>query len=505
MIRPIQILLLLAGIVLASCSQGRKQTTPPNIIVFLVDDMGLMDTSVPFMCDFTGAPVRYPLNDWYRTPNMERLAAQGVRFSNFYAHSVCSPSRVTIMTGQNSARHGVTTWINPQINNRGEFGPSDWNWQGLDSTAVTLPRMLQQAGYKTIHVGKAHFGPFGSVGEDPLHLGFDANIGGGSIGRPGSYYGEDGYGLIRGDSVRAVPGLEKYHGKDIFLTEALTREANAEIARAAEQGKPFYLYMAHYAVHSPFQPDKRFIDHYTASEKSDRAKAYAALIEGIDTSLGDIMKQVEALELGRETLILFLGDNGSDAPLPMPDNYGSSFPLKGKKAMHWEGGMRVPFIAAWITPDKRERCQKKTPVGAGAIQTQTGTIMDLFPTLCQVAGLHIPKGYTLDGFPLQEQLRGKVNPQRNERFMNHFPHRHRSSYYTSMVDADWKVIYHYPVEDAPQYELYNMARDPFEKHNLAEENPEQLRVMMEALQQELEATGALPPEVDGKPLSPVIP
>ena len=163
--------------------------SPPNIIIFLVDDMGLMDTSVPFLTDAKGNFVKYPLNDYYITPNMEKLAAQGVRFTNFYAHSVCSPTRASILTGQNSARHRTTNWIRSESDNRTEFGPSNWNWRGLSKESVTLPRILQQAGYRTIHVGKAHFGPFGSEGEDPLNLGFDINIAGSSIGHPGSYYG----------------------------------------------------------------------------------------------------------------------------------------------------------------------------------------------------------------------------------------------------------------------------------------------------------------------------
>ena len=122
----------------------------PNIVVFLVDDMGLMDTSVPMLTDADGTPKRYPLNDWYRTPNMERLAERGIRFSNFYAHGVCSPTRTSIMTGQNAARHRTTNWINPEHNNRGTFGPPDWNWKGLTRDDITLPRLLQKEGYRTM-------------------------------------------------------------------------------------------------------------------------------------------------------------------------------------------------------------------------------------------------------------------------------------------------------------------------------------------------------------------
>jgi arylsulfatase A-like enzyme len=203
------VFILLPLFFITSCTSTVIETNPPNIIIFLVDDMGLMDTSVPFLIDPSGKPIKYELNDYYNTPNMELLAKQGIRFSNFYAHSVCSPTRTSILTGQNSARHRVTNWINSEYNNQTKFGPEDWNWKGLTKQSITLPRMLQQAGYKTIHVGKAHFGPFDSDGEDPLNLGFEVNIAGSSIGEPGSYLGEEDFGYSGGNIKRAVPGLEK--------------------------------------------------------------------------------------------------------------------------------------------------------------------------------------------------------------------------------------------------------------------------------------------------------
>ena len=206
---------LLLSLPLSVAAQER-----PNIILFLVDDMGVMDTSLPFLTDAEGNVVRHPLNDWYHTPNMEKLAQQGVRFSTFYAQSVSSPSRASIMTGQDAARHHTTNWINSESNNRNQYGPYEWNWQGLKKNDFTLPRMLKEAGYKTIHVGKAHFGCIGSEGEYPQNIGFDVNIAGSSIGQPGSYLGENGYGNIRGNKSRAVPGLEKYHGTDTFLSDA---------------------------------------------------------------------------------------------------------------------------------------------------------------------------------------------------------------------------------------------------------------------------------------------
>jgi arylsulfatase A-like enzyme len=256
----------------AGLSAADSVPSQPNIVVFLVDDMGLMDTSVPFLTDPAGQPKRYPLNDYYRTPNMGRLAARGIRFNNFYAMSVCSPTRICLLTGQNAARHHTTNWINPDQDNRGPCGPPQWNWRGLGQGDVTLPRLLQQAGYRTIHVGKGHFGCRESEGAEPQNLGFDVNVAGCSIGAPASYYGLQNYGHGRKPTSHAVPHLEKYHGTDTFLTEALTREAKTRVTGAVQDGKPFFLYLAHYAVHAPFNSDPRFAAHYAGSGKpaSDR-------------------------------------------------------------------------------------------------------------------------------------------------------------------------------------------------------------------------------------------
>jgi arylsulfatase A-like enzyme len=486
----------------------------PNIIVFLVDDMGLMDTSVPFVTDADGKPVRYPLNDFYRTPNMEKLAEAGTRFTSFYAHSVCSPTRISILTGQNSARHRTTAWIRSESNNGGTYGPKEWSWSGPGRDTAVLPRLLQQAGYQTVHVGKAHFGPIGKYAEDPCNLGFDINIAGNSYGQPGSYYGRDGFGHIKGNKIRAVPGLKSYHGKDIYLTEALTLEANKQIEAAVEAKKPFFLYMAHYAVHAPFQKDPRFVQNYETSAKGKPAQAFASMIEGMDKSLGDIVAMVRSLGVAENTLVIFLGDNGSDAPLGPTHGYASSAPLRGKKGTHYEGGMRVPFIAAWAAADSGNEWQCKLPITGGTVQTQPGTIMDIVPTICNLAGVKLPDGVVVDGYDLKEQLAGKCNNSRKEDFLNHFPHAHRSSYYTSYVDGDWKVIYHYPVPAKGRsrqpptgigYELYNLKDDPFEKTNLADSHPEELKSMVAALTEDLKDKDALYPEVSDKVLLPQLP
>jgi len=484
---------------------------PPNIVIMLVDDMGVMDTSVPFLTDENGQPKRYPLNDFYRTPNMERLAAGGIRFNNFCAMSVCSPTRISIQTGQNAARHHTTNWINPDKDNAGPQGPPDWNWRGLKKSDITLASLLQTQGYRTIHVGKGHFGPRQSEGENPANLGFDVNVGGSAIGQPGSYYGLSNFtGKGKTGAVNTVPGLEKYQGKDIFLTEALTLEANAQIDEAVTTKKPFFLYFAQYAVHAPFNSDPRFAAHYLESGKPAAAQAFATLIEGMDKSLGDVLDHLNLLGVAENTLVLFLGDNGSDAPLGHEHAVACAAPLRGKKGSHYEGGMRVPFIAAWAKADPSNEWQKRLPIAAGTIQPQQAAVYDLFPTILALADVRAP-AHHVDGTRLDTLLTGKSDSHRTEKFLMHYPHApHRSSYFTSYRNGAWKVVYHYfpsEMSENARYQLYNLAEDPFEQSNLATSEPGELKRMMGELAAGLEAQNALYPldKEGGVPVKPILP
>ncbi|MBT3635751.1 MAG: sulfatase [Opitutae bacterium] len=491
-------LLASASLFIAFLSPVLSGDPKPNVILFLVDDMGLMDTSVPMLADQNSKPKRHPLNDWYRTPSMERLAKQGIRFSHFYAQSVCSPTRASIMTGQNSARHRVTQFISPEKRNA---GPKGWRWEGLTSKDVTLPAQLRKEGYHTIFAGKAHFAPVGFEGEDPTNLGFDVNIAGCSFGQPGSYFGEDGYGNLNPKrKKRAVPGLEKYHKTDTFLSEAITIEAKAAIDQSLKKEKPFFLYMSHYAVHSPFNSDPRFADNYKDSDKPKNAQAYATLIEGIDKSLGDLMDHVASKGVAENTLIIFVGDNGSDAPLGPVHGYSSSVPLRGKKGTCYEGGMRVPFIAGWARPGKGN----SFPVARGTLHNeQIGTVMDLYSTILETTGAKNPEDHVVDGVSLIKQLSGKENPARPDHFMCHFPHSHRSSNFTAFRKGDWKLIYRYKGKD--QYQLYDLQNDPYEKTNLAKSEPGKLKDMTKAMIARLEKEDALYP-VDGEnELKPQLP
>ncbi len=480
----------------------------PNIVLFLVDDMGWQDTSLPFWERAT------PFNKHFRTPNMERLASQGVRFTNAYAHAVCSPTRTSIMTGQNPARHHVTNWtLWPDRDTSGAWGrvgsPPEWRNTGLQPEDVTLPGLLQEAGYFTIHCGKAHWGANDTPGSDPSNLGFDVNIAGHAAGGPGSYQGVDNFGnKEKGGHTRpwGVPGLEQYHGRDVNLTDALTSEAEQAVEHAVQAGKPFYLYMAHYAVHAPIQPHKRFLEPYeertyvgTKIDIPPEEERYASMVEGMDASLGTLLDCVERLGVAQDTLVLFTSDNGGlsvHARGRTPRNTKKNthnWPLKAGKGSAYEGGTRVPFIAAWASPKAKHPLQTQLPLRAATVSKQPIISEDLFPTLLSVAGAadRIPAGSPLDGRDIREYLlERESDPDRPLWF--HYPHvwGPRGPGYephSAMRVGTWKVIYFY---NPRRWELYNVKEDIGEEDDLAEKKPKRLQKLAERMKRDFIAMGA---------------
>ena len=292
-----------------------------------------------------------------------------------------------------------------------------------------------------------------------------------------------------------MPDLEAYHGTDTFLTDALTLEAEKEVRKAVEARVPFYLNLAHYAVHSPFETDERFASRYRGRGQHLQAEAFATLIEGMDKSLGDVMDFLQRLGVAENTLIFFLGDNGGDAPLGDAADYGSSAPFKGKKGSEYEGGVRVPFIAGWAKPDPANRFQRAFPIAEGAVQTQMATVMDLYPTILSAAGVKLPKGHVLDGDNLKLLLQGKADKRHRDDFLMHFPHEHRGSYFTTYRKGDWKLIYYYHPETGgtPSYKLFNLKSDPYEYQDVATDYPDVARRMCRRMMKRLKAEHALFP------------
>ena len=475
-------LLLSAAALLPFCSwaaseaetaqpQAAPDSTRPNIILFLVDDMGWQDTSLPFWTQRTRN------NDTYHTPNMERLAAQGRMFTQAYACSVSTPTRVSLFTGMNAARHRVSSWTNQK--DRSHEKPDavlsypDWNVNGIcqvpgvgRTTHITsLAQLLKDNGYQTIHCGKAHFGAKGTPGEDPIHMGFEVNIAGHSAGQPGSYYGQENYGNLPGKKKKpaAVPGLEKYHGTDTFLTEALTIEALKALDKAQEKKDPFFLYMAHYAIHTPIQPDYRFYQKYLDMGLPPVEAAYATLIEGMDKSLGDIMDYLDKQNLTDNTVILFMSDNGGLAAHTRAGQlHVQNYPLNSGKGSAYEGGVREPMIVRW-----------PGVVKAGSQCDHYLMVEDFYPTILEIAGIrNYQTVQQRDGISFLPLLtdQGKM---KNRDIYWHYPHSWGPKgpgigATSSIRSGNWKLVYYYA--DGKR-ELFNIKDDIGEKNDLAQEEP----------------------------------
>ena len=339
---------------------------------------------------------------------MERLARQGVLFSQAYAASpVCTPTRTSVLSGQNPARSRITNWTLRNSRSDQETGPEnyplrspDWNFAGVQPGDVMLTSLLKKQGYQTIHAGKAHFGALDTPGADPGNLGFDVNIAGHAAGAPGSFYGTHNFSRAyrgQGGGVWDVPGLEAYHGRDINLTEALTIEANKAISDAVAADQPFYLNMAHYAVHTPIMADSQLVAHY--SHLSPREAAYASMIEGMDESLGALLHQLEVLGEATRTLIIFFSDNGglsahSRGITELGTGKNShNLPLRSGKGSAYEGGIRVPLLVSWGRNDSDEPLQQRLQIRAGVRETRPVISEDLFMTFLDVAGAEHPSDH----------------------------------------------------------------------------------------------------------------
>jgi arylsulfatase A-like enzyme len=467
---------------------------PPNIVFFLVDDMGWQETSVPFHSEVTA------LNRRYRTPNMERLAAAGMKFTQAYASAVCSPTRVSALTGMNVARHRVTNWTlrkNASPDQpRKEVEPPVWNVNGICTNAgvgrtmqvTPLPALLREAGYRTIHCGKAHFGAKGTPGENPLNLGFDVNIAGHCAGGPGSYWGAKNFSAAwrtkPPDLIWDVPGLDAYHGKDIYLTEALTLEAIKAVEASVAKKKPFYLYMSHYAVHAPWEKDDRFYQKYIDAGLKPSEATLASMLEGMDKSLGDLMAAFDRLGVADNTILLFMSDNGSPSQCP------PNLPLRGHKVSPYEGGIREPMIVKWPGVTK-----------PGTVCREPVVIEDFFPTLLEMAGATW-RGETIqpvDGLSFVPILKGAGGTPEGRAFVWHFPHNYGQTPFSAIRVGPWKLIYHHIDR---RLELFNIDEDLSEKSNLAAKEPDRARELAARLTTLLMERGAQMPtdKRTGKPV-----
>ncbi len=462
-----------------------------HIVLFLVDDLGWQDASVPFHAE------RTPFNDRYRTPHLERLASEGMVLRHGYASApVCTPTRTAIHTGQSPARSHITYWT--LYADRDQTGPwkrsegerlvaPDWRKEGLGPEDPTLARLLAQAGFWTIHVGKAHLGGIGSPGEDPRALGFQVNVAGHAPGGPGSFLGlhqfrANGRQGKPGASVWDVPGLEDYHDHDVYLTEALAVEACREVREAARAGKRVFLSFAPYAVHAPIMANAKYLANYPDLHPTEAA--YATMVETVDHALGALLATLEAEGMLDETLFVYTSDNGGlSAHARGGERHSHNAPLRSGKGSAYEGGVRVPWVVRW--PGQVE---------PGSASDEPVISHDLYPTLLAAAGLEAPEGHAVDGRDLRPLLRGE-SPGEARPLVWHMPHFwgvHGPGIqpYSAVRLGDLKLLF---FQGAGRLELFDVVQDPGEEKDLAGERPEDLRRLAGLLAAELERRGAQPP------------
>jgi len=447
--------------------QERKK---PNFVFFLIDDLGWMDLGC------------YG-SRFYETPNIDRLAAGGMRFADAYAACpVCSPTRASIMTGKYPARLGITQWIG------GPNEPTAYrHYMPLEE--VTIAEALKEAGYATGFVGKWHLSTRDETRQTyyPDRQGFDVNIGGDWSGAPPTYFYPYEKRNRRLESM--PPGGEEGE----YLTDRLTDESLKFLE--ANKDKPFLLYLSHYAVHTPVESKEALTAKYEAKARAraegerpeakpvygryktrmvqDHA-AYAGMVQSVDESVGRVMGKLSALGLERDTIVIFMSDNGGLSTVGR-EGPTCNLPLRAGKGWLYEGGIREPMLMKW-----------PGVVKAGSVCREPVTSTDFYPTMLEMAGLPAKPEQHVDGVSLVPLLKGEGRPKREAMYW-HYPHYHGSGNRPSgaVRAGDYKLIEWY--EDG-QVELYHLKDDLGEQNDLAAKQPEkaaELRRMLHAWREEM--------------------
>ena len=458
----------------------------PNFVFFLIDDMGWAD-------------VAYNGSKFYRTPHIDKLASEGMVFTDAYAACpLCSPTRASILTGKNPARlhmHSAIT-ANTKTYRAEDKGTERPFWKvvgpgsltHLPLEEVTIAEELKKAGYTTGFFGKWHLDAHKAKGKyTPDKQGFDTNIGGGFYPSPRSYFSP----YKMADVIVDGPAGE-------YMTDRLTDEAVKFLD--ANRSKPFLLYLSHYAVHTPLQAKKDLVAEYDKTadpEAPQHNSTYAAMIHSVDESVGRVLKKLDDLGLAEDTVVIFMSDNGGLTRLPgskpKRPNAGqhvtSNSPLRGGKAMIYEGGIREPMIFRYprrVRPGSR--CA--TPVISD----------DFYPTMLALAGLKPSAGKVLDGKNLTGLLTG-TGPLERDAICWHFPQYiagyreewSKQTFWNTPSSAirmgDWKLIEFYE----GRLELYNLTDDIGETTNLADKHPDRVRAMRARLRKWLKECDAWMP------------
>ncbi|MEW6071486.1 MAG: sulfatase [Planctomycetota bacterium] len=461
---------LLPFSILAACAAPAPNPLAverPNVLLIVVDDLGATDAGC---CG----------SEYYETPNIDRLAAGGVRFTNAYAAAaVCSPTRAALLTGRAPARLGLTDWIRARFQG-GVRPPDGRNPSGfvrpagcslevpqnplwLEHSEVTVAEMLAPAGYASGHVGKWHLGLCAWF---PAHQGFAFNRGGCDYGQPPSYfdpYFRDGQG-----DIPTLPSRREGE----YLTD---READEAVAfLRAHRDEPFFLHFAPYAVHTPLQAKEELVARYRAKPATNHANPdYAAMVHSVDDAVGRVLSTLDELDLAERTLVIFTSDNGGFAGVT--DNV----PWRAGKGYPYEGGIRVPWIVRW-----------PGVVPAGRVSDAPVISMDLLPTIAEACSVETPRGVALDGQSLLAHLRSRgEEPLRRDSLFWHFPH-YRDDVggpFSILRAGSFKLIQWW---EGPRLELYDLGADPGETRDLAASRPELVADLRARLAAELARVGA---------------
>ncbi|MDG2223576.1 MAG: sulfatase [Rubripirellula sp.] len=457
--------------------------TRKNIVLILADDLGWADTTL------------FGKTSLYETPNIERLAARGMTFSNAYASPICSPTRASIMTGQNPARHGMTApaahlEIERFQASAGDSGPPHQKSSNvrsatrLDPSLPTLAKVLQNAGYATAHFGKWH------LGREPhsaLELGFDVDI--------PHWYGpgpKTGY-LAPWDYPNLKEKAVGEHIEDRMAEEAI------RWLKERDRTKPFLMNYWQFSVHAPFGAKPELIDRYRAKVERGEAQqspTYAAMVHSLDDAVGSLIDAIDAEGIADETVIIFYSDNGGNihCGLEEIDASGeeyitaitSNHPLRGGKGGIHEGGVRVPAVVVWpgvTKPDSRSEVR---------IQSN-----DLYPTILRMVNLTWPQGHAIDGVDFGPALHGK-GMDRGPMFTYVPGHGNTPQWLPpsmSVHHGDWKLIrtFHYGDDGNHAYRLYNLRADIGENNNLASEHPDKVKTLDKLIEDYIVAADVVVP------------
>ena len=478
--------------------------------------------------------------------------------TNAYACPISTPTRTSLMSGMHAAHEKINMFTAPEINtptdftggtrgfftdasnkeNDDIFSRPEWNYNGISPepgiphTQYMTPmvKQLRDNGYYTIHIGKGHWASMGTPGVSPYNMGFLVNVAGNMAGMPRSYYAEDNFGNQPDKwTYSAINDLEEYYGSDMNLTQAITDKALKAMDYPIEKGEPFYLYMAHFGVHTPIHPEPQYYQKYLDAGQEEKTAMYSSMVESVDESLGQIMDYLDKKGVADDTIIVFYSDNGGHSLNTAKNSVPHTFnaPLREGKGSVYEGGVRVPMMVYW--PGKT----------AAGMRVNTPVMpQDFYPSICEMAGIKDPKTVqkldgqsfvklVTDGSQLAKQAveKGKIRNQKEanafvipesvsgidpERaVISHMPHQWRIEdqedvdFLSAVRKGDWKLVYR--MHDG-KLELYNLKNDLSEKHDVAAKNQKKVKELAKLLGSQLreweapmpvvKATGKLVPLPD---------